>query len=165
MTPTPEQIYALIITKQLGKALRGELCVFVTPEEINDDMRPTDHAELLAKGLYPLVAQYGADFVRAELEHALGAICVDALGVFCAHQCYYIQIVNEREFNSPIAIDRVQLPKALGQAFLREVPALHRLEVRKGDVLVDRSYKVVLSGMRILAREDGIDWGISLAVP
>lgn len=162
MNPTPQEIYNLIVTKQLGKVLRGELCVFVTPEDINDDMRPTDHAELLAKGLYPLVTAYGADFVRKELEEALPAICTDALGVFCAHQCYYIQIVNEREKTSPIAIDRVRMPTLLGQAFLREVPGLHRLEVRKGDLLVDRSYKVVLSGMRILARDDGIDWGVTI---
>ena len=165
MNPTAQQIYDLIITNQLGKALRGELCVFVTPAEINDDMRPTDHAELLEKGIYPLVAQYGADFVRNKLEEALSAICVDALGVFCAHQCFYIEIVYERDSRSPLAIDRVRLPKILAQAFLKEVPALHRLEVRNGDVLVDRSYKVILSGMRILVREDSINWGITPPAP
>lgn len=165
MTPTPQELYNLILNNQLGKALRGEACVFVTPEVINDDMRPTDHAELLAKGIYPLVAQYGADVIRPKLEEALAAICFDALGVFCAHQCYYIEIVNEREGKSPLAIDRQRLPTILGHAFLREAPGLHLLELRKGDLLVHRSYRVVLSGMRILAREDRIDWGVALPPP
>lgn len=146
----------------MAQILRGEKCVFVTPEHINDNMRPTDHAELLSKGLYPLTAEYGTDFIRTALEEALSAICVDALGVFCAHQCFYIQIVNERALASPIAVDRVCLAKALGESFLQQAVALHTLEVRNGDLATDRCYKVVHSGMRILAREDGIDWGIKI---
>lgn len=162
MTPTSEAISGLLFTDGLHKVLRGELCVFVTPESINDSMLPTDHAELLDKGLYPLLDQYGADVIGSRLEHALAAICSDALGVFCAHQCFYIQIVNERAGRAPLAIDRAHLPRILGQAFLRHAPALHRLALREGDVQADRSYRLVMSGMRILAREDGIDWGVAL---
>ena len=161
MTPTSHDIDDLISNNRLGLALRGELCVFTTPEAINDDMRPTDHAELLCKGLYPLAAAYGADRIGGKLEEALAAICIDALGVYCAHQCFYIQIMNERTSTSPFAIDRVRLPRILGQAFLNEVPALHRLEMRTGDMQADRSYRVVLAGMQMLAR-DGIDWGCVL---
>lgn len=162
MTPTAQQIDALIATNQLGRALRGELCVFTTPAEINDDMRPTDHDELLSKGIYPLVPLHGPGVIINSVEEALVAICHDALGVFCAHQCYYIEIIREHGRQSPIAIDRERLPKLLAQAFLQQTPGLHQLELRGGDVLVDRSYKVVLSGMRILARDHGIDWGITL---
>lgn len=161
MTATAHDIDELLLADRLGEALRGERCLFNTPEVVNDDMRPTDHAEFLCKGFYPLAARHGAPLLAAKLEAALAGICFDALGVYCAHQCYYIQIVNERSSISPFAIDRVYLPKILGQAFLNHMPALHLLQLRKGDREADRSYKVILAGMRLLAR-DGIDWGFDL---
>lgn len=162
MTPTPQDIAGLIAAHRLGAALRGEVFVYTTPEAINDDMRPTDHAELLEKGLYPNVPLLGVDVVTDSLNEALAAICTDALGVFCAHQCFYIEIVKEQSNKSPLAIDRVNLPKILAQAFVRHGAALHQLEVRPGDVKLDRSYRVTLSGMRILGRDHGIDWGMVL---
>lgn len=162
MTPLQHEIHKLMIANRLGEVLRGELCLFVTPENVNDSMLPTDHVQLLDEALYPLAAQFGAALVGQRLEAALAAVCVDALGVFCAHQCYYIQIVNEREGKSPFSIDRVHLPRLLGQAVLQQATALHQLELHEGDVRVDRSYRVVLSGMRMLARDDHINWGIPL---
>ena len=162
MNPTPQDILALIVTDELGLVLRGEACVYITPEEINDDMRPTDHAEFLVNGYYPLAQQLGADVLKTTLERALAAICVDALGVYCAHQCYYIQINKEHWKKSPFAIDRQQLPHILGLAFLTHTAGLHQLEIKPGDAQHDAAYKIVLAGMQLLARDHGIDWGIPL---
>lgn len=149
----------------LARVLRGEECVFVTPSDVNDDMRPTDHAELLEFGLYPLARDIGADVVRGELERGLRAICSDALGVYCAHQCFYIELVYEKEGRSPLALDRGDLPKFLAESFVREGASLSSLELMPGDALSHRPYRVTLSGMRILARDYGIDWGVELPRP
>jgi hypothetical protein len=162
MNPTSKEIFNLILSNQLGDALRGDVCVFSTPSHINDDMQPTDHNELLDRCIYPLVQQHGVDFIRSSLECAIKDICSDALGVFCAHQCFYIEIIKEHAKESPIFLERENLPKILAKSFLNESVALHNLEIRKGDLANDRSYKVILSGMRILERDYGIDWGISL---
>ncbi len=163
MNPTSEEIFNLITANQLGSALRGEVCVFTTLSHINDDMRPTDFCELLEKGIYPLVQQYGVNFIQSSLEDAIKAICFDALGVFCAYKCFYVEIISEHAKDSPMFLDRENLPKFLATAFLSASSSLHELEIRKGDLVLDRSYKVVLSGMRILERDYGIDWGISLS--
>ncbi len=162
MNPSPEDVFKLISSQYLGKVLRGEECVFLTPADINDDMRPTDHDELLERAIYPLAQQHGMDKIQGELENAIQEICFDALGVFCAIQCFYIQIVREDAQASPLKIDRKNLPKFLAASFLKESDALHSLEVKKGDLSNDRSYKVTLSGMRILARDHGINWGVVL---
>ena len=160
MNPTPQDIDLLIRSKQLAKALRGDACVFVTPAEINDDMRPTDHDELLAKCIYPLVAQYDERFITLNLEAALVEICVDALGVFCAHQCFYLEVLRESSNESPLHINRDELPKILGQRFVEQIPFLHTLELRKGDAQLDRPYRLIRSQMRILATRHAIDFGI-----
>ncbi len=162
MSQADQNVLSAIRSKSLSKILRGEELVFSTPASINDDMRPTDHDEFLERGLYPLVKEYGANHIQVELEDALRDICIDALGVFCAHQCFYIEIVKEREGVSPISLDRNSLPKFLAARFLQQASALHTLELRSGDLANDRSYKVVVSGMRILARDYGIDWGITV---
>jgi|GEM_PF-3590053 len=162
MSQAEQDVLNAIRSKSLTKVLRGEQCVFVTPANINDDMRPTDHDELLERGLYPLAQTYGVNRIQAELEQALRDICTDALGVFCAHQCFYIEMVKEREGASPLSLDRELLPKFLASAFLQQASALHSLELRPGDVVKDRSYKVTVSGMRILARDYGVDWGIAI---
>jgi len=162
MNPTEQDIYVGIKSGQLASILRGEQCVFVTPSSINDDMRPTDHDELLTKALYPLAIAHGKDFIQTELEQALRDICGDALGVFCAHQCFYIEIVKENGGRSPLSLNRDSLPKYLASSFMRQSPALHLLELRQGDLAIDRSYKVTVAGMRILARDYGVDWGIIL---
>jgi hypothetical protein len=152
----------LIEAGKLGRIIKGEICVFRTPETINDDMRPTDHVELLKNALYPLVIEYGKDKIQAELESSLREICSDTLGIFCAHQCFYIEIVEEIEGSSPFWLDRSSLPKLLGSAFLRESSSMHSLELKPGDLALDRSYKVTLSGMRILSSKYGIAWGVPL---
>jgi hypothetical protein len=88
MNPSESDVLESVKSGTLPKLLRGEECVFSPPASINDDMRPTDHVELLERGLYPLTRILGANPIEAELELALRNICVDALGVFCAHQCF-----------------------------------------------------------------------------
>ncbi len=144
----------------LPQVLRGEMCVYRTPPHINDDMRPTDHAELLEHGIFPLAESLGAETVSYLLQHALIDACTDALGVFCAHQCYYIQVLKEDNGRSPFKLDRAVLPKALAKAFAKHADALHLLALQPADLELDRSYKVVVSGMRVLARDHGIDWGM-----
>jgi len=146
----------------LAQVLRGELCVFKTPSSTNDDMHPTDHAELLKVWLYPLAHKLGTSEVSRALHQALIAACHDSLGVFCAHQCFYVQVVNEHQGISPFVMEKSSLPKALAAAFNTHASALHSLEVMPGDLANDRSYKVTLAGMRILARDYQIDWGMEL---
>jgi hypothetical protein len=99
--------------------------------------------------------------IRA-LHQVLIAACHDSLGVFCAHQCFYVQVVNEHQGISPFVMEKSSLPKALAAAFNTHASALHALEVRPGDLANDRSYKVTLAGMCILARDHQIDWGMEL---
>lgn len=160
MTPSSEDVFILLSSNQLGRVLRGEVCVFPTPAHINDDMRPTDHDELLSCAIYPLAQQYGVDLIRRELERAIQDISIDAMGLFCAIQCFYIQIVREDSLAAAFRIDRKNLPRYLGNCFIREANNLHYLEVRPGDAAADRPYRITLSRMRILNRDHGIDWGI-----
>jgi hypothetical protein len=162
VNPSDSDVLLAIKSGALAKVLRGEQCVFSTPANINDDMRPTDHDELLENGLYILGRAHGVSYIQSELERALLDICSDALGVFCAHQCFYVEMVKEREGCSPFSLNKESLPKYLAASFLRETPALHSLEIRNGDLVTDRSYRVTLSGMRILERDYGIDWGQAL---
>ncbi len=162
MNPSTSEVFAQIASGNLVGILRGETCVFSTPGNINDDMRPTDHCELLEQALYQLASEHGVAYIQGELEAALRGMCTDALGVFCAHQCFYVEIINERAGLSPFSLNIESLPNDLAISFMKEASALHSLEVRPGDLLNDRSYKVVLSGMRILARDHGIDWKVAL---
>lgn len=146
----------------LAKALRGENHVFKTPSSTNDDMRPTDHAELLKAWLYPLANILGPHEVNKALHQALIESCHDSLGVFCAHQCFYVQLVNEHHGISPFVLERSALPQTLANAFTTHASDLHLLELRPNDRETDRSYKVTLAGMRILARDHQIDWGMDL---
>jgi len=127
-------------------------------------MLPTDHAELLERSIYPLAAALGAPRVASELERAIAEACRDALGVYCAHQCFYIQLVNEREGRSPLKLDRAALPRILGAAFAREEESLRSVTLRPGDLAAQRSYRVTVSGMRILSRDYGIDWGVAIPI-
>lgn len=90
---------------------------------------------------------------------AIKSICVDALGIFCAHQIFYTQIINEHEMKSPIKIDLFELPRFLAKSFAAYSNELHRLEIVKGDLDSDRPYKITISGMKILERDYAIDWG------
>jgi hypothetical protein len=162
MTLPEQTVLDAIRSKSLTKILRGEVYVFATPVRVNDDMRPTDHVEFLERGLYPLVRELGANEIQTQLDSSLREVCSDALGVFCAHQCFYVELVKEREGTSPISLDRESLPKFLASKFVEQASALHALEVRPGDLTNDRSYKTVVSGMRILARDYGVDWGVEI---
>ena len=163
MNPTPDDLMDAIVNHEFTKVLRGELYVYTTPAEINDDMRPTDHDELLEKGLYPLVAPMGLDVVTAELNAALASICTDAVGVFSAHQCFYLEILREDENHSPLRIDRIGLPKVLAQRFVQLTAAVHQLEVKPGDLKLDRPYRLIRAQMQILHDDHGIDFGIDVA--
>lgn len=144
----------------LPRVLRGEACVYRTPPHINDDMQPTDHAELLEQGIFPLAESLGAQKVSYLLQQALIDVCTDALGVFCAHQCYYIQVLKEDDGVSPFKLDRAVLPTALAKAFAQHADDLRLLALKPRDLELGRPYKVVVSGMRVLARDHGIDWGM-----
>jgi hypothetical protein len=159
MRKTEQDVLNAIRSKSLPRVLRGEECVFLTSANINDDMRPTDHAELLERDLYPLAQMYGVNYVQEQLEQALRDICTEALGVFCAHQCFYIEMVKEREGVSPFSLDREFLPKFLSLAFLLQSSVLHSLELRSGGLVNDRPYKALVSGTRILAKDYAVDWG------
>lgn len=160
--PSESRILAAIKAGTLPKVLRGEECVFTTPSSVNGDMRPTDHAELLEFGLYPIARELGASFIQGELEKGLRAICVDALGVFCAHQCFYVELVNEKAGLLPLRLDRGTLPKYLAISFLREASGLHSLDFLPGDLANDRPYRITLAVMRILARDYDVEWGVAL---
>lgn len=162
MNPSGADVLGAIKSGELAKVLRGEKFKFSTPASINDDMRPTDHDEFLERGLYPLARVHGTSYIESELEQALQDACSDALGVFCAHQCFYVEMVKEREGHSPFSLNRESLPRYLAASFARELLALHSLEIRAGDLVNDRSYRVTLSGMRILERDYSIDWGMIL---
>lgn len=162
MNPSLTDISQLIIDGRLGDAIRGEIFVLLTPPEVNDDMRPTDHDELLKRIVYPLAGLDGKFLAQLELQKALQKICRDPLGIFCAIQCYYIEIVNEDAHISPLMLDRESLPKFLASQFIKHSDGLRALEIRFGDLANERSYRVTLSRMRILKRDHGLDWGIEL---
>ena len=164
MNPLASDVLNAIQAGGLTRVLRGEECVFRTPSEINDDMLPTDHAELLMHGIYPLTEKVGVVRICSELEQALADACRDAWGVFCAHQCFYIELVHEREVRSPLNLSRTNLSKILGAAFIRESAALRSLAFRPSDIAAQRPYTVTVSGMRILARDYGVDWGVAIRI-
>jgi hypothetical protein len=81
----------LVTSGQLYKTIRGEEFSFKTPPQINAEIQPTDHNELLSKAIYPLCGNMGVEYVMSALENGLRDVCSDAIGVYCAVQCYYIQ--------------------------------------------------------------------------
>ena len=160
MNPTTLNILSAINSGNLAAVLRGDMFAFVTPVEINGDMRPTDHDQLLIKGIYPAAAVLGTDLLQDLLAGALETICVDARGVFCAFQLFYMQVFNERDSTSPLNIDKVSLPHRMALCFMREEKALCSLEFNEGDSLIKRPYKLTWSRMNTLTSEYGIDWGM-----
>jgi hypothetical protein len=162
MNPSDGDVLIAINSGSLGAVLRGELLPYATPAEINDDMLPTDHAELLDHAIYPLARQHGISFIQEKLERALIEACSDALGVFCAIQCFYLEIRREARNSSPLHLDRDELPKLLAAGFLRESTGLQALGLHPKALNYDRSYLVTLSRMSILEEQFQIDWGVSL---
>lgn len=102
------------VIDELTSAIRGEgAWVIRTPSHINGDMWPTDHAILLHEYIYPLCERLGCEVAQKSFELALIACTTDTLGIFCAHQCFYMQIVNEAFNKSPFHINKAWLPQTL----------------------------------------------------
>lgn len=157
-----EDIYNLAIKGELGKVLRGELFPIATPIDINSEMRPTDHDQLLIKYIYPLIREHGVYF-KSIFEHELVKVANEnSLGLFCAIQCFYVHVINEKNKETDVFIAIDSISKDLGNSFLLNGDYLHSLEIDKGDLLYDKSYKLTVSGMRILERDYGVDWGIKI---
>jgi hypothetical protein len=165
MNPSPENVFKLLSVGMLGSVLKGSECVFTTPSHINNNLKPTDHVELLEKAIYPLAKHYGEKYIQEKLEESIKEISIDALGIFCAIQCYYMEILSEDAHASPLDIDRNELPIFLAQCFFKESEALHSLEIQENDLSIDMSYRITLSRMRILKRDHGIEWGAILPEP
>jgi len=153
--PVIEEIYQLIKAHQLFKVIRGEQGVFRTPAYINADLLPTDHNELLTKAIYPIAEKYNAKFVERELDMALRVAASDALGVYCAIQCYYMQIVNEAEGLSSLRLDRVSLPQYLTARYFAVVDDLKALNLSGNDAQ-DYAQRSALSYLAILDRDYGV---------
>jgi hypothetical protein len=162
MNPTVDVIFEKICSGRLVHILRGEEDVFSTPSNINADMRPTDHNMMLELAMYPLAAIHGAGYIQRELEKAVRELLVDARGLYCAVQLYYVEILGEDANASPLRFDRRELPKLLLDCFFKQSKTLHELEIEEGDLMLDRPYRLTLSRLRILGRDHRIDWGVAL---
>ena len=155
MNPSAGHVRSLIKAGHLPAILRGEEAVWRTPAEINGDMLPTDHVQLLKHGVHPLVARTGATEVGNMLEDALLRIASDALGVFCAVQCFYVEVLAEDASESPLRVDRARLACGLWQAFLAHEDALRRLTLDNRPT-ADACFLVTVAGFRILQRDHGV---------
>lgn len=133
MTPTVDKIYEQIKAHDLSKVIRGELSIFRTPAYIKANLLPTDYNELLIKAIYPIAEKYNVKFVERELDLALRVAASDALGVFCAIQCYYMQVVNEDDGLSNIRLSRADLPRYLTACYFALVDDLKRLDLSGND--------------------------------
>ncbi|WP_426319506.1 hypothetical protein [Pseudoduganella sp. R-43] len=155
MTPTVDEIYQQIKSHHLFKVIRGEEGVFRTPSYINADLLPTDHNELLVKAIYPIAEKYNVKFAERELDLALRVAASDALGVFCAIQCYYMQVVNEEDGLSNIRLNRADLPQYLTARYFALVEDLKKLNLSGNDA-PDYAQKSALSYLRILVEQYGV---------
>lgn len=145
----------LELLNNLTAAIRGEFFPIRTPSHINDDMWPTDHVILIEEHIYPLCGFVGADVVKANFEAALEQCSIDPLGLYCAHTCLYIQILNETNQKAAFKVDREALPKLLAARLKQMEPELkiwsNPQYKNPGDAL-----RVIVSGMRILERDHGV---------
>jgi len=156
--PTVEEIYHHVKSHNLFRVIRGELGVFRTPANINADLLPTDHNELLIKALYPIAEKYNARFMERELDLALRVAARDALGVYCAIQCYYMQIVNEDEGVSNIRLSRTDLPRLLTARYFFVLNDLKNLNL-SGNDMPDFAQRSALSYLTILSKQYGVQVG------
>ncbi|QDQ25173.1 hypothetical protein FNU76_01700 [Chitinimonas arctica] len=150
-----EELKNFIIDGRLSRVIRGEEFIFKTSFETNAKMQPTDHNEFLAKGIYPLCNELGNDNIRHCLETGLMDAASDALGVYCAVQCYYIQIISEREKESPFNIDRLVLPRFLGEQFKKYEKELLFVRLNNYDP-PDAPLRLTSAAMNALQRDAGI---------
>lgn len=110
---TKEDVYQQMKAHRLSQVIRGEICAFRTPPDVNAELLPTDHFQLLVQALYPLSIEVGSTYVQRELDLALRVAATDALGVFCAIRCYFMQIMNEDDGKACFSLDRISLPQFL----------------------------------------------------
>lgn len=157
--PTAEEIYQHIKSHNLFKVIRGELSVFRTPANINADLLPIDHNELLIKALYPIAEKYNAKFMERELDLALRVAARDALGVYCAIQCYYMQIVNEDGGLSNIRLSRTDLPQLMTARYFALLDDLKKLNLSGNDA-PDFAQRSALSYLTILSKQYGVQVGV-----
>lgn len=147
----------LVISGLIHKAIRGEEFRFFTPPQKNGELLPTDHNELLSKAIYPLCDALGVEYVLRALEDGLRDAASDAVGVYCAIQCYYNQIISEEYGESPFSIDRINLPIFLGEQLKKDEPELLALRLSDYDSLGDR-LGLTLAAMEILRDDEGINF-------
>jgi hypothetical protein len=145
----------LINSERLYKAIRGEEFSFKTPPEINAEMQPTDHNEFLSKAIYPLCGEMGVEYMLRALEHALRDAASDAIGIYCAIQCYYIQIMSENWGESPFKIDRTHLPLFLGEQFKKHKQEFLEVKLNNYDP-PDAPLRLTLAAIESLQRNEKI---------
>ena len=151
-------IKSLIASGRLYRAIRGEEFSFKTPPEINAEMQPTDHNELLSKAIYPLCNEMGVGCVLRALENGLRAAASDAIGVYCAIQCYYIQVISEGAGESPFKIDRTDLPLFLGEQFRKQEREFSSVKLNNYDP-PDAPLRLTSAAINSLHRNAGINFG------
>jgi hypothetical protein len=143
---------------ELYAVIRGDACVYHTPPEVNAQRLPTDHCVMLEKGIYLAEKNISLDYLTTILEAGIKASCSDALGYFCAVQCFYSQVVNE-EFGCPITIDKKELPIYLGNQLFVFQTAL-KSHTLFGKDKIGMVWEYTQTYIKILQRDYNIDFGI-----
>lgn len=156
MKPTKEDIYREIKAHKLFQVIRGEICVFRTPPDINALLLPTDHDQMLIQGIYPLAEQYSPVFLQRELEAALRVAATDALGVFCAIRCYFMQILNEDNGTANIRLDRVGLAQFLTARYFAVLQELEDLVLEEQPDRPGYAQRMALSYLNTLQAKHGV---------
>jgi hypothetical protein len=150
-----DEIKDLANSGRLHKVIRGEEFSFKTPREINAEMQPTDHNEFLSNAIYPLCADIGVDYILRALENGLKDAASDAIGVYCAVQCYYIQVISENFGESHFKIGRVNLPLFLGKQFRKHECGFLVVKLNNYDP-PDAPLRLTLAAIGALQTNEGI---------
>jgi hypothetical protein len=140
---------------ELVRLIRGESRVFHSAPGANGEMCPTDHYEMLKSCVYTANSTNDSTSVGPHLECALVSACSDALGVFCAIQCYYSQVVAERYGESPFEIDRERLPGILAARFSEFGKCLSNLKLADSDP-EGAAYRLASGMLDLLRQQEGI---------
>ena len=93
--------------------------------------------------------------MERELDLALRVAARDALGVYCAIQCYYMQIVNEDHGLSNIRLSRTDLPQLLAARYFALLDDLKKLKLSGNDA-PNFAQRSTLSYLSILAKQYGV---------
>ncbi|WP_028103961.1 hypothetical protein [Pseudoduganella violaceinigra] len=158
--PSKEDVYEQIKGHAFFRLIRGEQCVFGTPPGEEAPLLPTDHHELLVHAVYPLVEQHSATFMQQSLDLALRAAASDALGVFCAIRCYFMQIRNEDNGAANLELDRAGLPQYLASRYFAVLEELKSLVMEEQPDRAEYAQRVALSYLRILQARHGVQLAI-----